>query len=244
MAGATSLGRFGRRSCVCCLPRRDVLAGFAAVAAGAALPAAPACSASPRDQGRPHRRAPAFCSPRLHRRSEAHLAQRPLDNSEADRGDGPGRRCAVGDLHQRAGPRTSPISAAARKFSRMANEFSAKLCADHRRALRPVRLCAVPGRRGHAERDRIRPRHAQSRRRVHAHELRRQVPGRSDLHAGVRGAQPPPRRALHPSGEPSLLRAAGAGAARRRHRVRDQHDARHRQVRVLRLHRGNIPTCG
>ena len=40
---------------------------------------------------------------------------------------------------------------------------------------------------------------------------------------------------LHPPDQPSLLRAAGAGAARRRHRIRHQHHARDRQVRVQRL---------
>jgi len=40
-------GLIGGRSCVCCLPRRSVLSGFAAVAASALVPTAPALAQSP-----------------------------------------------------------------------------------------------------------------------------------------------------------------------------------------------------
>ena len=59
-------------SCVCCLPRRDVLSGFAAIAASAAAPAAGDRSgAGAARQGRPHRRPPPFRAARLPRRPSA-----------------------------------------------------------------------------------------------------------------------------------------------------------------------------
>ena len=104
-----------------------------------------------------------------------------------------------------------------------------------RRSPRPLRhvhgaadaamsICAL-------QRDRIRARCAEGRRRLSDDHLSRSLAGRQGLRAGVRGAQPPQGADLHPSASPLLLHPA----AERDHdagcddRIRHRHDARHRQ---------------
>ena len=93
-------------SCVCCVSRRDLLSGFAAVAAGATLPAVAARAQTPAkpagNTGRidVHRH---FVPPGYLDRPQAHLSQRPLHHSAPARRHGSQRCCAVGHVDQRFG---------------------------------------------------------------------------------------------------------------------------------------------
>ena len=117
-------------ACVCCLPRRDVLSGFAAVAASALLPAAATqAPAQPVKVGRidVHRH---FVPPGyVVDKRRTYLNDRSAVTSQIEDMDRSGTALSVisisvPDLDFRD-------VGAARKFSRLANEFSAKLCADH-----------------------------------------------------------------------------------------------------------------
>src|SRR5262245_42514842 len=127
MAGTRLFGRNGRRSCVCCLPRRDVLAGFAAVAASASVPAAPAIAQPKGGRIDVHRH---FVPPGyLVDKRRTYLNDRSTIPAQLEEMDKSGTALAVisisvPDLDLRD-------NEAARKFSRMANEFSAKLCASY-----------------------------------------------------------------------------------------------------------------
>ena len=128
MAGATSFKGFGRRACVCCLPRRDVLAGFAAVAASAALPAAPALGQPKGGRVDVHRH---FVPPGyIVDQKRTWLNDRSTIAKQIEEMDQAGVALSVISIS--VPDLNFPDQAAARKFSRMANEFSAKLCAEHR----------------------------------------------------------------------------------------------------------------
>ena len=127
-------GLIGGRSCVCCLPRRSVLSGFAAVAASALVPTAPALAQSPP--------APTLRPTRVidvHRhfvppgyqvdRTRTWLNERSTIARQIEDMDKSGVALAVTsisvpDLELRD-------HADARRFSRLANEFAAKLRSDH-----------------------------------------------------------------------------------------------------------------
>ena len=126
-------GLNGGRSCVCCLPRRDLLSGFAAVAAAAALPAMPAIAQAPAK--------PAVSAGRIdvHRHfvppgylvdpKRTYLNDRSTIPRQLEDMDKSGVSLAVISISLSA--LEHPDAAAARKFARMANEYSAKLCTEH-----------------------------------------------------------------------------------------------------------------
>jgi len=120
-------GRRGGRSCVCCLPRRDVLAGFAAVAASAFVPAAPALAQPKPTRIDVHRH---FVPPGYQvDRTRTWLNERSTIARQLEDMDKSGVALAVTSISV---PDFEPSGdAEARKFSRLANEFAAKLSADH-----------------------------------------------------------------------------------------------------------------
>ena len=163
-------------SCVCCLPRgamscpaspRSRSARSCPHAGAAQTPAKPAVNADRIDVHR-HFVPPGYLVDRTRE-----LAQRTLHHREPARGHGQQRRRARRDV-DRASALGPPRCRDCAKFSRLANEYAAKLSDRSSRPLRPVRLSPVPGCRRHAEGDRIRPRYAEGRRRLPAHQLRRQ----------------------------------------------------------------------
>jgi predicted TIM-barrel fold metal-dependent hydrolase len=126
-------GLNGRQSCVCCLPRRGLLTGFAAVAASAALPTIPAIAQAPAK--------PAVNAGRIdvHRHfvPPGHLvdpkrdylnvrATIPKQLEDMDKG---GIALSVMSLSGYSRPFADTSDA--RKFSRMVNEYAAKLTTDH-----------------------------------------------------------------------------------------------------------------
>jgi 6-methylsalicylate decarboxylase len=126
-------------SCVCCVSRRDLLSGFAAVAAGAALPAVDAIAQTPAkpasNTGRidVHRHfvPPGYVvDPR-----RAYLNDRSTIPRQLEDMDRSGVSLSVMSIS--ASALAHPDAAQAAKFSRMSNEYSAKLCTEH------------PGRFGH-----------------------------------------------------------------------------------------------
>jgi predicted TIM-barrel fold metal-dependent hydrolase len=134
----TNLGRedrlTGGRSCLCCLPRRSVLSGFAAVAASAFTPAAPALAqSSPVSRARPtriidvHRH---FVPPgyQVDRRrtwlNERSTIARQLEDMDKSGVAFAVTSISVPELELRD-------DADARRFARLANEFAAKLRSDH-----------------------------------------------------------------------------------------------------------------
>jgi predicted TIM-barrel fold metal-dependent hydrolase len=133
MPGSRAEGRHGHRlsGCGCCLPRRGVLAGFAAVAASAVLPAAPAgAQAAP---------APKLTRIDVHRhfvppgyqvdRRRTWLNERSTISRQLEDMDQNGVALAVISISV---PDFKPHdNEDLRKFSRLSNEFTAKLQADH-----------------------------------------------------------------------------------------------------------------
>ena len=138
MAGSrttSAIRRFKQKaSCVCCVSRRGVLSGFAAVATGAALPAMPAAAQAPvkpvANAGRidVHRH---FVPPGyLIDPKRPYLNDRSTIPRQLEDMDRSGVALSVMSLSLSA--IEHPDAADARRFSRTANEYSAKLCADHR----------------------------------------------------------------------------------------------------------------
>ena len=131
MAGKlTKTKRLFRNGCVCCVPRRDLLSGFAAVAGAALLPAAITnAPAQPAKAGRidVHRH---FVPPGyIVDKQRKYLNDRSTIPAQIEEMDKSGTALSVisisvSDLNFRT-------LEDGRKFSRMANEFSAKLIADH-----------------------------------------------------------------------------------------------------------------
>ena len=132
-AKTPSLDRRYGLSCGCCMPRRSVLTGFAAVAASALLPAAPAPAqtpaAAPRQLARidVHRH---FVPPGYQvDRTRTWLNDRSTIAQQLEDMDKSGVALAVTSISV---PDFEPRdNADARRFSRLANEFAAKLTADH-----------------------------------------------------------------------------------------------------------------
>jgi len=125
--------RLAGPSCGCCLPRRGVLAGFAAVAANALLASAPAPAQAPAPARKPtridvHRH---FVPPGYQvDRTRTWLNDRSTIAQQLDDMDKSGVALAVTSISV---PDFEPRdNADARRFSRLANEFAAKLGADHR----------------------------------------------------------------------------------------------------------------
>jgi 6-methylsalicylate decarboxylase len=114
-------------SCVCCLPRRDVLTGFAAVAANAFVPAAPALAQAKPNRIDVHRH---FVPPGYQvDRTRTWLNERSTIARQLEDMDKSGVALAVTSISV---PDFEPKdNAELRKFSRLANEFAAKLTADH-----------------------------------------------------------------------------------------------------------------
>ena len=143
MAGSTTTSAMRRfkqnASCVCCVSRRDLLSGFAAVAVGTALPARPAMAQA---QVKPAANAGRID---VHRHfvppgylidpKRAYLNDRSTIPRQLEDMDRSGVSLSVMSLSLSA--LDHPDAKDARRFSRMANEYSAKLCTDH------------PGRFGH-----------------------------------------------------------------------------------------------
>jgi len=122
--------QIGDRSCGCCLPRRGVLSSFAAVAASALIPTAQAHAQTPspkRTRIDVHRH---FVPPGYQvDRTRTWLNERSTIPRQIEDMDKSGVALAVTsisvpDLELRD-------HAEARKFSRLANEFAARLSADH-----------------------------------------------------------------------------------------------------------------
>ncbi|MGH6771406.1 MAG: amidohydrolase family protein [Xanthobacteraceae bacterium] len=126
--------RLGRlQACACCLPRRGVLTGFAAVAAGALLPSA-AIQAQPMKKPRVtggridvHRH---FVPPGyVVDKRRTWLNDRSTISQQLEDMDKGGIALAVTTISVPGIDHND--AAATRKFSRLANEFCAKLTADH-----------------------------------------------------------------------------------------------------------------
>src|SRR5262245_35258555 len=123
-----------RVSCMCCLPRRSVLSGFAAVAASTLAPAAPAIGQSSSDfAARPtriidvHRH---FVPPGYQvDRTRTWLNERSTTERQLEDMDRSGVALAVMSVSVLSFE--SRDHADARRFSRLANEFAAKLRSDH-----------------------------------------------------------------------------------------------------------------
>src|SRR5262245_9922230 len=116
---------FGRQGS--CLPRRDVLTGFAAVAASAVVPAAPALAQPKGGRIDVHRH---FVPPGYQvDRTRTWLNDRSTIPRQLEDMDKSGVALAVTSISV---PDFEPKdNAEARKFSRLANEFAATLTADH-----------------------------------------------------------------------------------------------------------------
>jgi 6-methylsalicylate decarboxylase len=121
-------------SCLCCVSRRDMLSGFAAVAATASLPSTPTAAQTPAK--------PAVNAGRIdvHRHfvppgyvvdaKRTYLNDRSTVARQIEDMDRSGVALAVISISV---PNLDlPDAEAARRFSRLANEYSAKLCATHR----------------------------------------------------------------------------------------------------------------
>ena len=89
--------------------------------------------------------------------------------------------------------------AGAATLARACNDYGAKLIADHGRRFGMFAALPLPDVDGTSQGDRIRARHAQSRRHRHVHELRRQMARRSRLRPAIRRAQSPQGGRLYPS---------------------------------------------
>jgi len=117
-------------SCGCCVPRRSLLTGFAAAAASALLPASPAPAQAPpatkltRIDVHRHFVPPGYVVDR----TRTWLNDRSTIARQLDDMDKSGVALAVISVSVLAEPRDN---AELRRFSRVANEFSAKLVADH-----------------------------------------------------------------------------------------------------------------
>ena len=134
---ARRFGRSGGRSCVCCIPRRGLLSGFAAAAVSAALPAAPTLAQTPAKSAVK----PAVNTGRIdvHRHfvppgylidpKRSYLNERSTIARQLEDMDRSGVSLAVMSLSSSA--LDHPDAADLRRLSRMANEYSARLCADH-----------------------------------------------------------------------------------------------------------------
>jgi 6-methylsalicylate decarboxylase len=125
-------GRDGGRSCVCCIPRRGVLSGFAAVAASTVLPepakaqapAKPAVSTSRIDVHR-HFVPPGYLvDPKRTWLNDRSTIARQLEDMDRS-------GVALSVMSISASALEHPDAKDARRFTRMANEYSAKLCSDH-----------------------------------------------------------------------------------------------------------------
>src|SRR5262245_21774324 len=120
-------GKTMKLSCGCCLPRRDVLAGFAAVAASAFVPAAPALAQPKGGRIDVHRH---FVPPGYQvDRTRNWLNERSTIASQLEDMD---KNCVALAVTSVSLVEPEPKGEAeVRKFSRLANEFAAKLRADH-----------------------------------------------------------------------------------------------------------------
>ena len=250
MAGNQTKGvirRFKQNaSCVCCVSRRDLLSGFAAVAAGAALPIVTASAQAPATKTpaakSPARQRPApagsTCIGILFHQDILSIPGAPIATTAP-----PFRassktwiavafRCRSCRSARRHSPH--PDAAQAAKFSRMSNEYSAKLCTEH------------PGRFGHFAYLPLPDIDASLKEIDYALGTLKAdgvflMTNYGNTFLGDPAFEPVfqelnRRRAVvytHPD-RPSLLREPGAGPARRRHRIRHQHHARDRQIRVQR----------
>jgi predicted TIM-barrel fold metal-dependent hydrolase len=126
-------GLGGGPSCVCCLPRRGLLTGFAAIAASAALPAMPAVAQTPAK--------PAVNAGRIdvHRHfvPPGHLVD-PKRNYLNERSTIPKQledmdksSVSLSVMSLSASALSHPDARDARKFSRIVNEYAARLATDH-----------------------------------------------------------------------------------------------------------------
>jgi 6-methylsalicylate decarboxylase len=137
MAGKpTATNRFRSKlgnTCNCCIQRRDLLSGFAAVAASAAIPslaanaqtpAKPALKAGRIDVHR-HFVPPGYVvdPKRTYLNDRSTIAKQIEDMDQSD--------VALAVISISVPTLQLSNAAAARRFSRVANEYSAKLCADH-----------------------------------------------------------------------------------------------------------------
>jgi 6-methylsalicylate decarboxylase len=216
-------------TCSCCLSRRGALAGFAAVAASTVLPAAPAPAQAParkltRIDVHRHFVPPGYVVDR----TRTWLNDRSTIAQQLEDMDKSGVALAVisvsvPDLEARD-------SAEARRFSRLANEFSAKLVADHPGRFGLFAYLPFPDVDGTLKEIE----YALDTLKADGVYLRTNYDTKflgDPVFAPVFEA--PRRGALHAPDEPPLLCAHCAGPARRRHRIRHQHDARHCQDGVL-----------
>ncbi|MBX9775050.1 MAG: amidohydrolase [Xanthobacteraceae bacterium] len=134
--------RFGLnrgQSCVCCLPRRDLLTGFAAVAASAVLPSVPAVAQAPAAKQAPAKVAANAGRIDVHRHfvppghlvdpKRSYLNERSTIPKQLEDMDKSGVALAVMSLS--ASALSHPDARDARKFSRTVNEYAAKLAGDH-----------------------------------------------------------------------------------------------------------------
>jgi 6-methylsalicylate decarboxylase len=132
-------GLNGGQSCVCCLPRRGLLTGFAAAAASAALPALPAIAQVPAAKQAPTK--PAVSAGRIdvHRHfvppgylvdpKRTWLNDRATIARQLEDMDKGGVALSVMSLSGLS--RSYTDTSDARKFSRTVNEYAAKLASDH-----------------------------------------------------------------------------------------------------------------
>lgn len=126
--------RYGfHKACGCCIPRRNLLSGFAAVAASAAFPVVTAIAQTPakpavktgRIDVHRHFVPPGYVvdKQRTYLNDRSTVAKQIEDMDQSD--------VALAVISISVSALDFTDNAAARRFSRMANEFSAKLCADH-----------------------------------------------------------------------------------------------------------------
>ena len=120
------------RGCACCVPRRGFLAGFAAMAASALVPAGAAAQTPPKPAAKPtridvHRH---FVPPGYQvDRTRTWLNDRSTVASQLEDMDKSGVALAVVSISVIGFESNDP--AELRKFSRLSNEYVAKLSADH-----------------------------------------------------------------------------------------------------------------
>src|SRR5262245_30790723 len=182
----------------------------------------------------PHRRASPHLAAALARRGEEGQARQPavgqLVGAEIARGHGQGRhRYRHGLADHAAGQLPGQRQGHRRRQHARVYRLHHESNVGSPRPLRPVRHAAAAAHRREPQGNRLFLRHAESRRRRHDDELRRQVAGLPAVRAGLGGAQPPQGNGLYPSDRRQLLRQPGAGRGGIDHRVRHRHHPHHRQ---------------